>query len=71
MGKGVLAALLPLAVPLESALVWPLQAACGMAAAAGHVWPVFFGFRGGKGAGTLIGAALAWSMETAPASLSA
>lgn len=61
VGKGVLAALLPLAVPLESALVWPLQAACGMAAAAGHVWPVFFGFRGGKGAGTLIGAlAVVW-----------
>lgn len=65
VGKGVLAALLPLAVPLESAPVWPLQAACGMAAAAGHVWPVFFGFRGGKGAGTLIGAlAVVWPVAS-------
>jgi glycerol-3-phosphate acyltransferase PlsY len=24
----------------------------------GHVWPVFHGFRGGKGAGTLVGALL-------------
>ncbi len=59
VGKGVLAALLPLALTPEPA--WPLQAACGLAAAAGHVWPVFFGFRGGKGAGTLVGAlAVLW-----------
>lgn len=29
--------------------------ACGAAAVVGHVWPVFFGFRGGKGAATLLG----------------
>ena len=28
------------------------------AAVLGHVWPVFHGFRGGKGAGTLVGALL-------------
>jgi len=29
--------------------------ACGAAAVVGHVWPVFFGLRGGKGAATLLG----------------
>ncbi len=34
---------------------------CALAAIAGHVWPVFHGFRGGKGAATLVGAlALIW-----------
>ena len=30
----------------------------GAAAAAGHVWPVFFGFRGGKGVAAVLGALL-------------
>ena len=32
-----------------------LAIACAWAAVFGHVWPVFHGFRGGKGMGTLIG----------------
>lgn len=53
--KGVLAVLVvPLLAP-ES--LW-LPYACGAAAVVGHVWPVYFGFRGGKGAATLIGALL-------------
>lgn len=38
-----------------AALPW-LQAACGSAAVVGHCYPVFFGFRGGKGMATLLGA---------------
>ena len=66
IGKGVLAALLPLWLLPASELQWPLQAACGLVAAGGHVWPVFFGFRGGKGAGTLLGALLViWPLAAA------
>ena len=32
-----------------------LAIGCGVACVLGHVYPVFFGFKGGKGAGTLIG----------------
>ncbi len=28
---------------------------CGAAAVVGHIWPLWHGFRGGKGAGTLVG----------------
>jgi glycerol-3-phosphate acyltransferase PlsY len=60
IGKGVAAALL---VPMLPAVfadspALPLVsvgALCGLAAVVGHVWPVFFGFRGGKGAGTAVG----------------
>jgi glycerol-3-phosphate acyltransferase PlsY len=39
---------------------WPLYAAV-IAAVTGHVWPVFHGFRGGKGLATLLGGLLiAW-----------
>ena len=62
VGKGALAALLGLysagiasALPFDSLVV---ALACSFAAVVGHCWPVFFGFRGGKGAGTAIGALL-------------
>ena len=35
------------------------QVLFGIAAVAGHVFPIFYGFKGGKGAGTLIGVVLA------------
>jgi acyl phosphate:glycerol-3-phosphate acyltransferase len=62
IAKGWLAAaVLPrLAVPGLSpatpvALLW-LPAACAFAAIVGHVFPVWHGFRGGKGVATLVGA---------------
>ena len=61
LGKGVLAAL------LVARLVWPGSAelaplaaalACVFCAALGHCFPIWHGFRGGKGAGTLLGGLL-------------
>jgi glycerol-3-phosphate acyltransferase PlsY len=39
----------------EVSRLW-LAVACGVAVVAGHVWPLYHEFRGGKGAATLIGA---------------
>jgi glycerol-3-phosphate acyltransferase PlsY len=55
VGKGVLAVWL--ALRYGGTIDW-LPWAAGAAAVLGHVWPVFHGFRGGKGAGTLVGALL-------------
>jgi glycerol-3-phosphate acyltransferase PlsY len=63
VGKGVLAVWL--AQHYGGAIAW-LPWAAGAAAVLGHVWPVFHGFRGGKGAGTLVGALLMlWPMAVA------
>lgn len=55
VGKGALAAWL--ALRFGAGHAW-LPYAAVLAAICGHVWPVFHGFRGGKGAGTLIGGLL-------------
>ncbi len=65
LGKGVFAVLylpgaaLPL-VPLDPQLSreW-LTLACGFAVIVGHVYPVWFGFRGGKGVATMLGVLVA------------
>lgn len=55
VGKGVLAAWLGLRFLPEAAHPAWLYA-CVLAAVVGHVWPLYHGFRGGKGAATLVGA---------------
>ena len=63
IGKGVLAAgpLAATALPgLAPTPQWPgwTVAACGVAVILGHIYPVWYGFKGGKGVATLIGAVL-------------
>ena len=67
VGKGILAVLViaPLALPwVPEAMFHPGWAAvtCGAAAVVGHVWPVWYRFRGGKGMATYLGVlgVLAW-----------
>lgn len=58
VGKGVVAVLLIGRLQAESLPAWltpHVALACGLMAAIGHCWPVWHGFRGGKGAGTLFG----------------
>ncbi|HLU61467.1 MAG TPA: glycerol-3-phosphate 1-O-acyltransferase PlsY [Gammaproteobacteria bacterium] len=68
-GKGLVAVLLiaPLSLPFVAPFMgnpgW-LAVSCGAAAVIGHVWPVWFGFRGGKGMATYVGvlAGLGWPL---------
>jgi acyl phosphate:glycerol-3-phosphate acyltransferase len=54
IGKGALAAWLGLAFASDATAHW-LPFATAFAAAVGHVWPLWHGFRGGKGAATVVG----------------
>jgi glycerol-3-phosphate acyltransferase PlsY len=55
VGKGMLAAgLLPRVLPVPDP--WVAGMSCAFAATLGHCFPLWHGFRGGKGAATLIGA---------------
>lgn len=62
VAKGWLAAMLPAFFNLAgegTALLTNLQILAGMAAVAGHIFPLFTGFRGGKGVATVFGTLLA------------
>ena len=62
IGKGVIAALLlarlPFSAPGESWSPATLSVLCGFAAIVGHCFPLWHGFRGGKGAATSVGVLL-------------
>lgn len=55
----VLKGFLPVALALRFGLPEPLVAAVGLAAFAGHLFPVYLGFKGGKGVATAVGVFLA------------
>ena len=56
IGAGVVPGLEIPFVPQDPAIsrTW-LTLCCGLAAVFGHVWPVYHGFKGGKGAATFVG----------------
>jgi glycerol-3-phosphate acyltransferase PlsY len=63
VGKGwfaaaLLPALFQLSADRDPSLATWLPIACAAAVVIGHVYPIWFGFRGGKGAATLIGVVL-------------
>lgn len=63
LGKAVIAVhWVPTALAVPAFSPEWLAAACGFAAVLGHVYPVFHGFRGGKGVATVLGTLLALSL---------
>jgi glycerol-3-phosphate acyltransferase PlsY len=57
IGKGWLATRVIAPFHATEPFGW-VAVACGIAAIVGHVYPLWYGFRGGKGVATLVGAAL-------------
>lgn len=67
IGKGWLAVRFIAPLPLLSAAMpeWS-GVVCAMAVVVGHVFPIWFGFRGGKGAATLVGVVAGLSLAALP-----
>jgi len=72
IGKGFLATAyisqldIPLAAGSSGMNTSLLMVLCGLSAILGHVYPIFFGFKGGKGAGTTVGMIAAISFPLVP-----
>ena len=67
VGKGALATWIGLQAEADATAALRVALACGFAAMLGHVWPIFHGFRGGKGVATVIGLLLVlWPMLLLP-----
>jgi acyl phosphate:glycerol-3-phosphate acyltransferase len=65
IGKGALAAWLGLQFSQATSALW-LPYAAAFAAVIGHIWPIWHGFRGGKGAATVVGSVLVlWPIAVA------
>lgn len=63
--KGLLAVWLAKWLQNRLGLADGTVALCAVAVLVGHMWPLFFGFKGGKGVATALGALLALSWPTA------
>jgi len=61
--------LIPVLVGLVMKVEPPVMALIAMAAFLGHLYPVFFGFKGGKGVATALGVILGLSWQVALAAL--
>jgi acyl phosphate:glycerol-3-phosphate acyltransferase len=71
IGKGALAAWLALRLHRDGLALTAdgLALAAVLVAAAGHAWPLWFGFRGGKGVATLLGGLLLLWPQALPVAL--
>lgn len=61
VGKGFLPVYLASLLLSQSASAEPLAALCGLATVLGHMFPVYLGFKGGKGVATALGVFLFFS----------
>lgn len=62
--KGILAVLFAMLSVKSGGFEWCIYPA-GLAVCLGHCYPVFFGFKGGKGVATGLGVLLMWDLQTA------